>query len=50
MARLMVLRTERDASITDFVEVNDAVYKMYCLARQTNKPGTTSTRRSFADC
>ena len=33
---------------TDFVEVNDAVYKWYCLARQTNMPGTTSTRRSFA--
>ena len=32
---------------TDFVEVNDAVYKWYCLARQTNMPVTTSTRRSL---
>ena len=49
--RPMALRTERDAVPTDFdfVEMKDAVYKWYCLSRQTSMPATTSTKRSFAE-
>ena len=35
-------RDRKRRRTTDFVEMNDAVYK-YCLAKQTNMPGTTST-------